>query len=90
MSPFSDSDVVAAFRATGPGWRTRINAALADWLKTHSPDELPVWAVPKGEQHKAIDDGRKMFDAAYLDVWERNAELWLCAWFRCGSMHPVA
>jgi len=48
----------------------------------------PSWKAD--EQHKAIDDGRKMFDAAYLDVWERNAELWLCAWFRCGSMHPVA
>lgn len=28
-------DVVAAFRATGPGWQTRIDAALREWLKTH-------------------------------------------------------
>jgi uncharacterized protein (DUF4415 family) len=31
-----DRDVLAAFRATGPGWQTRMNAALRDWLKTHS------------------------------------------------------
>lgn len=30
-------DVSAAFRATGDGWQTRIDAALKDWLKTHSP-----------------------------------------------------
>ncbi len=32
-----DNDVLAAFRATGKGWQTRVNAALRDWLKTHSP-----------------------------------------------------
>lgn len=32
-----DADVVAAFRATGSGWQTRLNAALKDWLKTHAP-----------------------------------------------------
>jgi len=31
-----DRDVLAAFRATGAGWQTRMNAALRDWLKTHS------------------------------------------------------
>lgn len=31
-----DRDVLAAFRAGGPGWQTRINAALREWLKTHS------------------------------------------------------
>jgi len=31
-----DADVVEAFRATGKGWQTRMNAALRDWLKTHS------------------------------------------------------
>jgi len=29
--------VLAAFRAGGPGWQTRMNAALRDWLKTQSP-----------------------------------------------------
>ncbi|MEW6218655.1 MAG: BrnA antitoxin family protein [Thermodesulfobacteriota bacterium] len=32
-----DRDILDAFRAGGPGWQTRINAALRDWLKTHSP-----------------------------------------------------
>ncbi len=30
-------EVMAAFKATGAGWQTRIDAALQDWLKTHSP-----------------------------------------------------
>lgn len=32
-----DADVIDAFKATGKGWQTRMNAALKDWLKTHSP-----------------------------------------------------
>jgi uncharacterized protein (DUF4415 family) len=32
-----DADVITAFKAGGNGWQTRINAALKDWLKTHSP-----------------------------------------------------
>ena len=30
-------DILATFKATGKGWQTRINDALHDWLKTHSP-----------------------------------------------------
>ncbi|CDS51948.1 hypothetical protein [Polaromonas sp. CG9_12] len=30
-------EVSAAFRATGQGWQTRIDAALKDWLKDQSP-----------------------------------------------------
>lgn len=30
-------DVVESFRATGDGWQTRMDAALKDWLKSHSP-----------------------------------------------------
>ena len=30
-------DVTAAFKASGDGWQTRIDAALKDWLRTHSP-----------------------------------------------------
>lgn len=30
-------DVVEQFRASGAGWQTRLDAALKDWLKTHSP-----------------------------------------------------
>lgn len=32
-----DREVLAAFRATGKGWQTRMNDAIKDWLKTHSP-----------------------------------------------------
>ncbi len=27
-----DADVLSAFKAGGPGWQTRMNAALKDWL----------------------------------------------------------
>lgn len=30
-------EVVQVFRASGEGWQTRVDAALKDWLKTHSP-----------------------------------------------------
>lgn len=30
-----DADVLAAFRATGKGWQTRMNDALREWLATH-------------------------------------------------------
>jgi len=30
-----DKEVLDAFRASGPGWQTRINAALREWLETH-------------------------------------------------------
>jgi len=32
-------DVVKAFRSTGNGWQTRIDAALKDWIQQH-PDIL--------------------------------------------------
>src|SRR5471032_1819528 len=35
-----DPAIVAAFRAFGSGWQTRINGAFAAWLKEHDPDEL--------------------------------------------------
>lgn len=30
-------EVMQAFKSTGAGWQTRIDAALKDWLRTHSP-----------------------------------------------------
>lgn len=33
-----DRDVLAAFRASGAGWQTRMNDALREWLKTHKPN----------------------------------------------------
>lgn len=32
-----DREVLDAFRATGPGWQSRMNQALKDWLKIHPP-----------------------------------------------------
>ena len=32
-----DADILAAFRASGPGWQTRMNDALREWLNTHRP-----------------------------------------------------
>ena len=30
------ADVLEAFKATGPGWQTRINEVLKDWVKSHA------------------------------------------------------
>ncbi|RYY80517.1 MAG: hypothetical protein EOO69_02315 [Moraxellaceae bacterium] len=30
-----DADVLAAFKATGKGWQTRMNSALKEWLAAH-------------------------------------------------------
>ena len=30
-----DLEVLDAFRASGPGWQTRMNNALKDWLQDH-------------------------------------------------------
>ena len=35
-----DDDILEAFKATGPRWQSRLNAAVRDWLKTHSPTEV--------------------------------------------------
>ncbi|EDS2357639.1 BrnA antitoxin family protein [Salmonella enterica] len=35
-------EVVEAFRATGNGWQTRMNAALIDWLKQHKPEDVKI------------------------------------------------
>jgi len=32
-----DDSVLAAFRATGNGWQTRVNEVLREWLKQHKP-----------------------------------------------------
>ncbi|MDD5027907.1 MAG: hypothetical protein AUJ20_10445 [Comamonadaceae bacterium CG1_02_60_18] len=31
-----DADVLAALKASGKGWQTRVNAAMRDWLRTRS------------------------------------------------------
>ena len=30
-----DADILEAFKAEGPGWQTRMNDALRDWLRSH-------------------------------------------------------
>lgn len=30
-----DADIIERFRNGGPGWQSRINAALREWLDTH-------------------------------------------------------
>ena len=32
-----DSEILDSFRSAGPGWQTRMNEALRDWLKSNSP-----------------------------------------------------
>jgi uncharacterized protein (DUF4415 family) len=31
-----DAEVLAALKASGRGWQTRVNDAMKDWLRTHS------------------------------------------------------
>ncbi|MDV7210761.1 BrnA antitoxin family protein [Azotobacter beijerinckii] len=31
------AELVEVFRASGDGWQTRMDAALADWLRMHGP-----------------------------------------------------
>jgi uncharacterized protein (DUF4415 family) len=42
-----DQEVVGALRASGPGWQTRVNAALKEWLATQ-----PVKRKPRS--HRAV------------------------------------
>jgi len=34
-----DADIIEAFKASGKGWQTLLNAAVRDWLRTHSPSD---------------------------------------------------
>ena len=36
-----DPEVLSAFRAGGPGWQTRLNAALKDWLASQPKKRAP-------------------------------------------------
>lgn len=31
-----DADVLAALKASGRGWQTRVNEAMREWIKTHA------------------------------------------------------
>ena len=43
-----DPEVLAAFRASGPGWQTRINVALKEWLKERALAKPGVAAADAG------------------------------------------
>jgi uncharacterized protein (DUF4415 family) len=43
-----DREVLLAFRAGGPGWQTRMNAALKEWLVSH-PAKRKTARAQKGE-----------------------------------------
>jgi uncharacterized protein (DUF4415 family) len=32
-----DADVLLALKASGRGWQTRVNEAMREWVKSHSP-----------------------------------------------------
>jgi uncharacterized protein (DUF4415 family) len=32
-----DADVLAALKATGKGWQSRVNAVMREWIATHPP-----------------------------------------------------
>ena len=32
-----DAEVVEKFKATGPGWQSRMNQALKEWIQAHPP-----------------------------------------------------
>lgn len=32
-----DADVLSALKLTGKGWQTRVNDAMREWVKNHSP-----------------------------------------------------
>ncbi len=34
-----DADVLESFKATGPGWQTRINKVLRDWVEDKEPNK---------------------------------------------------
>jgi uncharacterized protein (DUF4415 family) len=40
-----DADILAAFRATGEGWQTRMNDALRTYLAEHPLEEASTWTV---------------------------------------------
>ena len=43
-----DPDVLAAFRADGPGWQTRMNSALKEWLSERRRTPRRRRASPAG------------------------------------------
>ncbi len=34
-----DADILRAFKSKGPGWQTKVNLALRDWLASHASND---------------------------------------------------
>jgi uncharacterized protein (DUF4415 family) len=32
-----DADVLASLKASGKGWQTRVNDAMREWIRAHTP-----------------------------------------------------
>jgi len=50
-------EVVAHFRATGPGWQRRIDEALKDWVAGHR-DAWAVWHAASNRHHSSLKKPR--------------------------------
>ncbi|MBK6638841.1 MAG: BrnA antitoxin family protein [Rhodocyclaceae bacterium] len=52
---------LAAFRAADPGWQTRMNAALREWLKTHTPEFRSI-RCPNAGCRRTKGKGSRLLD----------------------------
>ena len=49
-----DRDIVAAFKVEGPGWQTRINQALMDWLVSHPYEGAAINSLRQAEKISGV------------------------------------
>ena len=50
-------EVVERFRASGTGWQTRVDAALKDWLSTHSDgSDMKRSVIPTAGSNPAVSE----------------------------------
>jgi uncharacterized protein (DUF4415 family) len=58
-----DNDILDAFKSTGKGWQSRMNAALHDWLKEHR-----LWCnLQKKDIQASIDYSWQIVDKETVD-----------------------
>ena len=53
-----DREVLDAFRAAGPGWQSRMNDALKDWLKIHEQHVGPAGLEREGVSRQGAKEHR--------------------------------
>jgi uncharacterized protein (DUF4415 family) len=53
-----DREMVGALRASGPGWQTRVNAALKEWLATQATGASHAGKVRSSPSLKRSANGR--------------------------------